>query len=157
MIHPICVVISTVGVGSFLNVSKYVPGFALCTPQNQLLRTICALYVVLSPDQPPEVVFNKLREARIIHFHTMFRERSLSDQEISLDHCDCHYADYGLFATLALRVAVLESQIYNLEDFVALFDFSGKNHSGNIPLSDFFNSLTYDDKDISPLKKLGFY
>jgi hypothetical protein len=86
----------------------------------------------------------------------MFRERSLSDQEISLDHYDCHYAHYGLFATLALRVAVLESQIYDLEDFVALFDFSGKNHSDDIPLSEFFNSLTYDDKDSFTVEETRF-
>ena len=78
------------------------------------------------------------------------------DQRDSLDHCDRYYGRYGLFATLPLRAAVLESQIYDLEDFIASFEYSGKDHSHDLSLSEFINSLTYDDKDYFTVEETRF-
>lgn len=86
----------------------------------------------------------------------MLDERSLSDQTYSLDYCESRYLSYGLFATLPLRTAVVETGVYKLQDFEYAFEWSGENHGCNLPLSEFINSLTYDDKDYFTVEETRF-
>ena len=61
-----------------------------------------------------------------------------------------------LFATLPLQTAVLETQVYQLQEFQRAFESSGENHCRNPPLSEFINSLTYDDKDYFTVEETRF-
>jgi len=86
----------------------------------------------------------------------MFDEGSALDQRISRQYCEYHYGRYGVFATLPLLAAVLETQLYSFRDFKSAFESSGENHCRNPRLSEFIDGLTYDDKDYFDVEETRF-
>ena len=86
----------------------------------------------------------------------MFDEGSALDQKISRQYCEYHYGRYGVFASLPLLAAVLETQLYSFQDFKRAFESSGENHCRNPRLSEFIDGLTYDDKDYFDVEETRF-
>ena len=80
----------------------------------------------------------------------MFNER------ISLYNCQTNYGLYGLFATYPLRTAVLNSDMYELIDFEVAFQYSGENHRSDPQFANYFDSLTYDDKNYFTVDEIRF-
>ena len=86
----------------------------------------------------------------------MFNERVDVDKRMSLHYCKTNYDLYGLFATYPLRTAVLNSDAYELIDFELAFQYSGENHRSDPQFANYFDSLTYDDKNYFTVDEIRF-
>ena len=75
---------------------------------------------------------------------------------MSHQYCESHYGHYGVFASLPLLAAVIETQTYSVPEFKSVFQSSDQNHSRNSSLAEFINNLTYDDKDYFIVEETRF-
>jgi len=77
-------------------------------------------------------------------------------QERSLAHCRAEYGRYGIFASMPLHIAVLESEIYDLELFSGPIIFLDPDEDHEPEPADIINNLTYDNKDYFTVKEIWF-
>ncbi len=88
--------------------------------------------------------------------HAMLYEDNDIAQSISSSHCQAKYGHYGLFATYPLRTAVLNSEAYDLVDFIRTFERSGENHRPNPKFAEYVDSLVYEDKNYFTVDETRF-
>lgn len=82
----------------------------------------------------------------------MLDEGSYLDQGKSRRYCEFRYDRYGVFASLPLATAVLETQSYSLEEFKGAIS----DYSRNSSVAEFIDGLKYDGKDYFTIEESRF-
>ena len=86
----------------------------------------------------------------------MLDENCLVSQDISIRYCKTRFGYYGLFATLLLRAALIEDNVYTLTRFKQSLKFSVANPSSRARLAEYVRSLDFPDSDFFTLDEIHF-
>src|SRR5271154_7048074 len=86
----------------------------------------------------------------------MLDENSLVFQDISLRYCHTRFGYYGLFATLLLRAALIQDNVYTLTRFKQSLKFSVVNPNSSARLAEYIRSLDFPDSDFFTLDEIRF-
>jgi len=95
-------------------------------------------------------------ELRLVSIKQMLNEHRAIDKEISLYYCKAKYGHYGLFATYTLRIAVLKADQYDFADVERKLKYSPANHISDPEFANYFNGLTYEDKNYFSVEEIRF-
>ena len=88
-------------------------------------------------------------ELRSFKFRVPTPRRRDVDKQISLYYCKARYGHYGLFAIYPLRIAVLKADQY---DFTVNSNILCESYF----FANYFNGLTYEDKDYFSVEEIRF-
>ena len=95
-------------------------------------------------------------ELRLVSIKQMLNEHLDVDKQVSLYYCKAKYGNYGLFATYPLRIAVLKADQYEFPDVERKLKYSRANHISDPEFANYFNGLTYEDKDYFSVEEIRF-
>jgi hypothetical protein len=90
------------------------------------------------------------------HSRSMLSERSDLDRRVSTSYCQVTYGHYGLFATITLNTAVINSELYDWESFRRTFASSGENHRSDPQFAEYMDSLVYEGNDYFTTDEIRF-